>query len=137
MYILKDILMRFTAAAFLLQLLVPFYAVYGVSEAHAKAALENPEMFGDKVLICTRDGFQYVSWETLAEDEETRNSQHRNLQCPTCYVQAKDMHMDAPQPYVLKPILAPQPLSIAPHTAAMITERTLRAHAPRAPPVRA
>ena len=92
---LRDILLRFTTAAFVVQLLVPFFAVYGVSASHVQAALANPEMFGDKVLICTSNGFEYVSWESLAEDENIRNSQHKNMKCPTCYVQAKAM--DVPQ----------------------------------------
>jgi hypothetical protein len=97
--IVRDIGLRFITAVFLLQVLVPFFAVYGVSASQVQAALAAPEIFGEKVLICTRDGFAYVSWQQLAEEEKKpQNTKHSSLQCPSCYVQTHAMTIAADAP---------------------------------------
>lgn len=134
MAIWRDILMRFTVASFLVQLLLPFFASYGVSAAHAAEAAANPAVFGERVLICTRDGFQWVSWEALANDEETRNNQHRNLQCPTCYVQAHGMHMLTAVEQALPQRQLPTHNGITPIITQHHAIKLVHQHAVRAPP---
>ena len=133
MHILRDILLRFTTAAFLLQLMVPFYAVYGVSASHAQMALENPAQFGEKVLICTSNGFEYVSWEALANDEGLGRSQHTNMKCPTCYVHAKAM--DAAKPVVMPLYVAPAAQKVAIARDAYVAYHVVQQQHARAPPV--
>ena len=63
--------------------LLPFFAFYqGQTEPSQLAKL-----FGDKVLICTSDGFQWVSWEDL-KSGKVPVKQHKQFFCPLCLIAA-------------------------------------------------
>lgn len=73
------------AIAFLLHALVPFYASYQIpTENHAK---QMSSLFGDKVMLCTAEGFKLVSWEDLLGGKE-HPKPHKQYQCPLCYFAA-------------------------------------------------
>lgn len=77
---------RVTLLAFLLNAILPFFAVYNLQDNRAFAA-EMASLFGEKVLICTGDGFKWVSWQELQNGKEKQhNSSH--YQCALCYVAA-------------------------------------------------
>lgn len=81
---------RMTALAFLLNVLLPFFAVYNVSRAEAAepyppSALS--AMFGEKLLICTADGFKWVNAADLQNGKETPTP-HPEFKCAACYVAA-------------------------------------------------
>lgn len=82
--------------ALLLNAMLPYYAVsspLGFTE-------EAQSVFGDKILICTKDGYKWVSPESLFSDEGSdidseslhfqdsnyHNSHHNN--CPLCFASA-------------------------------------------------
>lgn len=77
----------YAAASLLLQSLVPFYAVY---QAPSLDAPHMASLFGDKVLICSSEGFRLVSWEELLKGGGQRlpDEHHAKYQCALCYVAA-------------------------------------------------
>ena len=80
---------RIALFAFLLNALLPFFAVYDVP-AHQSAAKEISSLFGDKVLICSGDGFKWVKWEDLQSGKE-QHTPPSHYKCPLCYVAAHGM----------------------------------------------
>lgn len=70
--------------AFLLNVMVPFFAVYNIE--HSAPAKEMTTLFGEKVLICTGDGFKWVKWADLQSGKEKHNPSH--YKCPLCYIAA-------------------------------------------------
>lgn len=74
------------AVALLVHTLLPFYAVYQLPAQPANAS-RMAALFGEKVLICTADGFRWVRWEDLLSGKE-KPKQHKQYQCPVCYVTA-------------------------------------------------
>ncbi|MFW0777651.1 MAG: hypothetical protein ACN2B6_08035 [Rickettsiales bacterium] len=77
---LAVLLLTFTIA---FNTLLPFFAFYqGQTEPSQLAKL-----FGDKVLICTSDGFQWVSWEDL-KSGKIPVEQHKQFFCPACVIAA-------------------------------------------------
>jgi hypothetical protein len=71
-------------AALLLQLTLPFFAVYSLP-APAQAE-QLSKLFGGKILICTEQGFRFVSADELAEQQPTP---HPQLKCALCYLPAE------------------------------------------------
>ena len=61
--------------------LLPFFATY--SEKVAPSALSS--VFGEKILICTGEGFQWVKWEDL-QSGKSPIQHHKAYSCPLCYV---------------------------------------------------
>ncbi len=92
---------RITLLAFLLNVLLPFFAVYDVSN-HQAFAKEKSSLFGEKVLICTGDGFKWVKWEDLQRDKEKHNPPS-HYQCALCYVAA----------HGLKDVVTPDAITLA------------------------
>lgn len=79
-----------TFIAFLLNVTLPFFAVYDFSRIIASTQTENEQnasLFGDKILICTEDGFKFVSVEDLQDGKELPKK-HPQYQCAMCYVSA-------------------------------------------------
>lgn len=73
------------AVALLLHTLLPFYATYQMpTSSNAK---QISSLFGDKVLLCTAEGFKLVSWKDLLSGTE-HPKPHKQYQCPLCYVAA-------------------------------------------------
>lgn len=78
--------------AFALNVLLPFFATYNVP-AHTNISSAKPtqtmaSLFGEKILICTSQGFKLVSWSDLVNGKETPKP-HPEYKCPLCYVSAK------------------------------------------------
>jgi hypothetical protein len=81
-----------TLIAFLMNVMLPFFAVYDVgqamaSEAEKSSIEEMSSVFGDKILICTSDGFKLVSIEDLQSGKE-QPTPHPQYKCVLCYVAA-------------------------------------------------
>lgn len=85
----RKIVTSITLMAFVMSVFLPFFAVYSIPSA--SAALENNQssLFGDKILICTKNGFKWVSWEDL-EDEEHTPEPTKHFKCAVCYVSAHE-----------------------------------------------
>jgi len=88
----KRFLIICTAAALLLNALLPFYAAYDAESIAAKlsekaATQELSTLLGDKILICTGDGFKWVTRDALQSGEE-QPAQHPRMKCPLCYLAA-------------------------------------------------
>lgn len=86
----KRFLIALTAAALLLNALLPFYAAYDSETLAAKLATkaetqELSALLGDKILICTGNGFKWVKRADLQNGEE-QPAQHPRLKCPLCYL---------------------------------------------------
>ena len=83
------ILSLLTMLAFIANVFVPFFAVYNIPSAQAAEKSELSSFFGDKILICTSDGFKWVTWEELQNEEnEHPDPNQKHYECPLCYVSA-------------------------------------------------
>lgn len=89
-----------TILALAFNALMPFFAVYDIPAAGAeqqKLADSLPSVFGDKILICTGDGFKLISRSDLEHGKEPLNH-NSHFKCPLCYIAANGMtHMLLPQ----------------------------------------
>ena len=86
----KRFLIVLTAAALLLNALLPFYAAYDTETLAVKLAAKAESqtlsaLLGDKILICTGDGFKWVTRDDLQNGQE-QPAQHPRLKCPLCYL---------------------------------------------------
>jgi hypothetical protein len=74
-----------------MNVLLPFYAVYTLPAANASDSAISTQhlnaLFGDKILICTEQGFQWVDVDAL-EKGEAKPPLHKQLKCPVCYASA-------------------------------------------------
>lgn len=68
--------------ACLLQFTLPFHAVYAAPISQTQA--ERSALLGDKLLLCTADGFKWVSWADLQEAEH-EPAEHQNFECALCF----------------------------------------------------
>lgn len=120
----------FLVLALLVQALLPFAATYHVAE-------RNTSIFGDKVLLCTAEGFRWVSWEEL-QQQETAPESHGQYQCGACYLAAHNTSADA-KAVTLDASAPPPTLRWLPSYAhAALSGAILRVHdQPRAPPIQA
>lgn len=89
-----------TLFAFLMNVMLPFFAVYDVQQALASQSAESSSeemssLFGEKVLICTSDGFKWVSWKDLQNGKE-QPKPHPQYQCALCYVAAHGIKSTVP-----------------------------------------
>ncbi len=81
----KRSLLSLTLLAFLVSILLPFAAVYNPSAAEAAQS----SVFGDRILICTIDGFKWVSLDELDGEQEGHDrSDQRAFECALCYISA-------------------------------------------------
>lgn len=71
--------------AFLLNTLLPFYAVYQLPQNSDKGQISS--LFGDKIFLCTAEGFLLVDREDL-DDTNKLPAPHAQYQCVLCYVAA-------------------------------------------------
>jgi hypothetical protein len=79
---------RIACLAFLLNALLPFFAVYEIP--HQSSPKEMSSLFGEKVLICSGDGFKWVTWADLESGKE-KHTPSSHYKCPLCYVAAHGM----------------------------------------------
>jgi len=75
--------------AFLMNVMVPFFAVYNVQDTQNNhgTAKEMASLFGEKILICTGDGFKWVKLADLESGKE-KPKPHPDYKCPLCYIAA-------------------------------------------------
>lgn len=69
------------ALACLLQFTLPFHAVYAAPQYEAQAS--ESALFGEKFLLCTSEGFKWVSWAEL-EESEHKPAEHQDYECGLC-----------------------------------------------------
>jgi len=110
-----------TMTAFLMNVIMPFFAIYNVQQAvAAEASLsqsgEMTSLFGEKVLICTPSGFKWVSWDNLLDGKE-KVPEHSQYECALCYVSANSVKTTLP---VLELVFNVQPDIV--HSQYYITE---------------
>ncbi len=70
--------------------MLPFYAIYDIPQALASEQLDanqNASLFGEKILICTAEGFKLVSLADLQSGKE-QPQKHPQYKCALCYVAA-------------------------------------------------
>lgn len=131
----RRMLFRFTLIAFLFSAVVPFFAVYELPEDHAQQA-ELASIFGDRILICTENGFEWVSLADLRQGEHQPHADS-HLKCGLCYFTAKGgahhqlsavaLSLDVPLNRALREHF--------PYAAPVLTPVFLQTVASRAPPV--
>lgn len=72
--------------AFLVNVMLPFFATYSLpvnsSESLTKTQLSS--LFGDKILICTENGFEWVSIKDIESGKVPDT--HSDIKCPVCFV---------------------------------------------------
>ena len=76
-------LWRFVLFAFLLNALLPFFAVYNTT--HLSASSAKNALFGDRILICTGDGFRWIE-RSDAGKQKPHNGTH--YECALCFFAA-------------------------------------------------
>jgi hypothetical protein len=88
-------------AAFLMNVIVPFFATYNIT-GNVTNVKEVSSVFGDKIFICTGDGFKLVKLADLQSGEEVPKS-HSGYKCALCYVAAHSLKATGPSPISLLP----------------------------------
>lgn len=129
-----------TLVAFLMNTLLPFFAVYNLpqavaSEQEQSSAKEMASLFGEKVLICTSEGFKWVSGTDLQSGKE-KPKPHPQYKCPLCYVAAHGMKHAMPA-MAVELVYAPveQKLAYVFPASETVQERLfIRNYPSRAPP---
>ena len=124
-----------TFMAFVMNALLPFFAVYTIPSAQAAEQEELSSPFGEKILICTSNGFKWVAWEEL-QNEEHHPVPSNDYKCPLCYVAAHGLKVFLPaSDYILTHTLSlgAPPLPFEEQHNFRI-KRFLSGHFSRAPP---
>jgi hypothetical protein len=80
MKMIKQIGFVYVVAALLLAVMLPFFAVYDTSTVSDESA----SIFGDKILICTNSGLEWVTLADLA-DKEHNPETPSHVKCPVCF----------------------------------------------------
>lgn len=82
-----------------------FFSPYSVPSANANEQESVSSVFGDKILICTKYGFKWVSSQEL-EKEKHKQKNNDHYKCATCYVVAYEIKDFLPYTYKINlPIL--------------------------------
>ena len=69
--------------AFIINAILPFFAVYNLSADHTEARRLS-SVFGEQIIICTGDGFKWVKLADLQSGKE-KPTPHSDTKCPLCY----------------------------------------------------
>lgn len=96
----KRLMSLFALFALALNTLLPFFTIYGTSQAMAtqfesSLLLKSNTSLNDKILICTSSGFKWVSWKELQNgnidgSEKPLPKPHTKYQCPLCLLAEKN-----------------------------------------------
>lgn len=87
-----------TAIAFFLSTMLPFLAVYDLSQVQAEEfsqSTSTSSLMGTKILICTPEGFKWVEVEDLQKHKEQQDP-HSEMKCALCYLSIKGIKFTAP-----------------------------------------
>lgn len=126
-----------TTLAFVLNVFLPFFAVYAVPSAQAAEPGALSSILGEKILICASDGFKWVTWEELQQDGGNHPEPgKKHYECPLCYVSAhglKDLLPSAATAFIPSPVQERQALSAIPDQCHTGGPRRC-GHQTRAPP---
>lgn len=74
--------------ALLSNALLPFYASSGMAMPARDTAQELSALFGEKILICTAEGFAWVSWEDIKQGKGIP-APHKSMQCALCVLSSQ------------------------------------------------
>lgn len=120
------------AAALLLHMVLPFFATYQVP---AQVAAKNmASIFGEKLLLCTSEGFRLVKWEDIVSGKEKPKT-HTQYQCPLCYVAAHGQWIASPaMPAIATALPVPLLDFFSVHDEAVFAEHDWRKLRTRSPP---
>lgn len=90
-----------TLIAFVMNALLPFFAVYDIPKANAvePSQQELSSVFGEKILLCTADGFKWVSWDELQEQPPAQEHAPK-YECALCYVAAQGVALQTVTPSI-------------------------------------
>jgi len=103
---------RLVLIAFLLNLALPFMAFYPASQTISTAPQsELTSLLGERMLICTANGFEWVSWAEL-EQHSAPDSPHPQYQCSACYVTANSYQFASASLSMVGLVWGPHPASI-------------------------
>lgn len=120
--------------AFILNALLPFYASYGLPASHAQAgAVQTPSAFGDKILLCTVEGFKWVNLQDLASGKQIPKP-HPDYKCPVCYALAHGIKQLTGQSITLALPGIAISTGIASHALQIAVASGYATHHSRAPP---
>lgn len=125
----KGHIARFAALALIFNALLPFFAVYDAPSQATASTTSSP--FGDKLLICSGDGFKWIKRADAGKQEHNTPS---HFKCALCYLAAHGLK-DATLPVgaTLAQTHADRALAIARGDTSAAHSVTL-AFASRAPP---
>lgn len=83
-FCLRKFVCQLTLIAFLFGAVMPFFALYESQLAHAEAS-ELAALYGDKLFICTENGFEWVDVADLAGGKHSPERKS-HVQCALCVV---------------------------------------------------
>lgn len=83
-----------TLLAFVISAILPFFAVYNLPATGEQSA-KLSSVFGEKILICTAEGFKLVKVADVESGKE-KPIPHPQFKCPVCYVSAHGIKNTAP-----------------------------------------
>jgi len=124
-----------TLLAFVINGLLPFFAVYTVPSAYADDQANFSSLFGGKILLCTSTGYKWVTWDEL-QREDHRPAPSKHFKCPLCFASAygsKDFIASGKTPYPPAPQVLVYVLE-APEQTKLQDHLQLLDRLPRAPP---
>lgn len=125
----------FAAMALLFQTLLPFYATYQMPTPHANTK-SMAALFGEKILLCTREGFRFFTWEELQKRKQNPQDHHSQYQCGACYLTA---HGQGVAPVLMAAAVLVQSIlyltRIPPVYNPMTSETVWRKFLTRSPPI--
>lgn len=127
-------LFRLTLIAFLFSAVVPFFAVYELPQTDSQQETL-ASLFGDKILICTENGFEWMSLAD-AQGGKLPHKRDSHLKCAMCFVTAKGGSHHQLSPVVLA-LDVPLGKALRQHfvsSASVVEGIYQRPSAPRAPP---
>lgn len=136
-FCLRKFIGQLTLIAFLFGAVVPFFAVYESQLQNAESA-ELAALYGEKIFICTENGFEWVDVADVASGKHNPKRKS-HVECALCVVNGGGGKIAQLPPVVL---------AIAPYSAqelrlhfalapAHVTEHETTPSIPRAPPLTA
>lgn len=120
-------------AAFLMNVLLPFFAVYDLGHQDTKAL---SAVLGEKVLLCTPEGFKWVDLADIESGKQQPTS-HPQFECALCVVAAHgftSLTSDVGTQVVYTPLATPHHYNTALRATAPM-QLHLRTVSSRAPPL--
>lgn len=85
--------------AILLNAVVPFFAVY--TTPHSASVEKTPSTIGNKVLLCTLEGFRWVKLADLKTGKSPVPNSH--YKCPLCYLSVYGIAHETPLLEIVQP----------------------------------